>query len=150
MKNKYYTPSLEEIYSSPELILVDNDFITIHPFVYRKGDVIIDLEKEVDLSNARVKYLDEEDINSLGFTTVKRYSDDMMFQLHTSDYEFYELTWQFEDDNRIIIEYWAQEKMVVKPLHKETWGHVDIFIGYIKNKQELKKLLTQLNVLRTQ
>ena len=143
--SRYYTPTIEEFYVGFEYRICDIETAHYGMCIFQDGQSVQNL-LDGDYGEVDVKYLDKEDIESLGFINTKQYSDEMVFQLHTSDYEFYELTWQFEDDSTIIIECWSQEKMVAKVLPKETWGHVDIFIGHVKNKSEFKKLLTQLGI----
>ena len=91
------------------------------------------------------KPITKEVIEGFGFVNTKQYSDELVFQKNISDYEFYELSLQ--EDNRVIIEYWSQEKLVTKVLPKETWRCFNIFAGKINNPEELKFILTTIGVL---
>ena len=67
--DKYYTPELEEIFNSPELIYKEN--VHINPYVYKDETKIINLKEDFDLNITKVKYLNKEDIESLGFNITK-------------------------------------------------------------------------------
>ena len=124
--NKYYTPEIEEFhvgfeYESLGMIsTVDGS----NPKRWKKGYNKIlptNLEQLIRGGKIRVKYLDREDIESLGFKHER---------LATYVYKHYSL---FRVGVGNIIE-----------IQKD--GEV-IFYGKIKNKSELKRLLTQLNIL---
>ena len=121
--NKYYTPELEEIFNSPELIYSEN--IHINPYVYRDETKIINLKEDFDINIVKVKYLDQEDIESLGFIK-----------------------------DKTIDNYWKLNNIVlrIKNFKISIYVYDDytvdklIFEGIIKNKSELIKLLKQLNI----
>lgn len=130
MENKYYTPSLEEFhvgfefefkhpdypeqdwmkYSTPELNVEHEDC----PFTYK------------NLKDFRVKYLDREDIESLGFKHVVDKGFD-----HSYD------------------EYWVSGQWYIKNIWINKAEGLEIgsamyekqFQGNIKNKSELRKIL---------
>lgn len=157
MENKYYTPTIEEfhvgfeceIQSSygwqkdewPKVLSLDS--LTFQDLI--NNGFIVATKK----AGIRVKYLDKEDIESLGWVLTSQYAD---------------------PDNR---KYWWEIGKLI-PHAKEMWHslgnwkyrlsigdnnriHIDgrnimnggqrvIFNGIIKNKSELKKLMKQLNI----
>lgn len=161
MENKYYTPEIEEFCVGFEYEYLEKDFVIrdgkrSYEYTWNKQLCFIGENYGFDLgtiegcldSQVRVKYLDQEDIESLGFTKTKEYSDELLFQKHLSDYEFLELTFylDIDDDINVSIDRFYQSKMVARrlPIGKETWELLTIFHGKIKNKSEFKKLLKQL------
>lgn len=124
-ENKYYTPTTEEIYNSPEIVFDENPEMLINPFIYRGVDIFIDLTKETSFYNCKVKYLDKEDIESLGF------------KLTSCIDEFPE----YEKGETIINLF--QKNTNIYSI-KNPGG--TLFQGTIKNKSELKTLLKQLNI----
>ena len=131
MKNKYYTPELEEFYVGFEFEEFYND--QWNSKVYISGYFLnynMDCLFGKDKDKIRVKYLDREDIESLG--------------------------WKFEEECPTWISFnMSGEKNLT--LYKES-KKVEIlipdnplqyhysFAGTIKNKSELKKLLKQLGI----
>ena len=83
---------------------------------------------------ARVKYLDKEDIESLGFK-LEHYNKTSIYGAMGNTKKPY------------IIENFSP---VGNNIYKITWistmGNLVLFNGYIKNKSELKKLLKQLEI----
>lgn len=166
MSNKYYTPEIEEFYVGFEyeaIKLKTIDMAKIPKGVsldeYIKNNKLVDewipltwnkyctFEKffNIEYSNEiiinitvpkciRVKYLDKEDIESLGFNI-----------RHTS-YGIYYIKNQYK------IDYAWDKKLIISENNKmivaedfEQEGNI-LFMGNIKNKSELKKLLKQLNI----
>lgn len=80
---------------------------------------------EPTLLNYRVKYLDQKDIESLGW----KFDED-----ETSCLAFVKNIWDL----------WYYERKQLLTIESEETGIV--FKGYIKNKSELKKLLKQLGI----
>lgn len=134
MENKYYTPTIEEFHVGFEYEWNNSD----EDDVFRKS--IADLEdcyhcvndiiNNIDYYKYRVKYLDKEDIESLGWKEsfrggrfdIKTDNDDFQMYLHDNlDKGFY------------FIEIY-------------DWDSQYVFRGKIKNKSELKILLKQLGV----
>jgi hypothetical protein len=143
MEQKYYTPDISEFHVGFEYetktISSHDEWIpvviasTIHTESLC-GTYIDDWELElVDTDETRVKYLDRKDVESLGWS-VRR--------------EPYR--WQFFKDN-----YYLSCDMYTStdPFPKGSIKIIDrkddqcIFLGYIKNKSELKRLMQQLNIL---
>ena len=126
MESKYYTPSTEEFHVGFEY----------EEFVKRKGWMPVtlkDLESWnlnsegfcIDYDDYRVKYLDREDIESLGWELGWK----MGLNEDSFTYKDNQLYWQ---DNQWIQIY--------------DWDSKIIFQGTIKNKSELKRLLKQLGI----
>jgi hypothetical protein len=140
MQNKYYTPSISEFHVEFECeinanytttthfikyIIVENDPFNI-PNLLKKGDV-------------RVKYLDKEDIESLGFVCTGDIGIESEFQKYEDNYTWIVLETSF--DNEITIE---REVDVNKDGY--VTATYTLFKGKIKNKSELKRLLIQLGI----
>lgn len=148
VKDKYYTPTIEEFhvgfeYELKRLNSWDKDIISIDDLAssYGNPDGIAVKLKE---GRVRVKYLDQEDIESLGFGNKKRAALD-----------WYQLEKRIED-NYNSYGYWrnfhlvhGDDKNTVNILAYE-YGFNDspntLFQGIIKNKSELKRLLKQLGI----
>lgn len=110
------------------------------------GTNVSDKNKTISKDCPFDKPITKEIIEGFGFVNTKQYSDELVFQKNISDYEFYELSLQ--EDNRVIIEYWSQEKLVTKVLPKETWGCFNIFAGEINNPEELGFILHSIGVIK--
>jgi hypothetical protein len=130
MENKYYTPTIEEFH-------VGFEFEIRSTFMHEgewKPSIIRTLENIVGLrlsdfsknGEVRVKHLDREDIESLGWKPggLQGLNEDSF------TYEDYQLYWQ---DNQWIQVY--------------NWDSKIIFEGTIKNKSELKRILKQIGVI---
>jgi hypothetical protein len=156
---KYYTPEIEEFHVGFE-------------FEYNKGgnnwvkhtsgnhdfrDGIIDVgvgETDDALYNPfymgiserdfRVKYLDREDIESLGFTKSEKYLDPPSAYHICKDWKI-PFNGGYITPKRVMI--WYQEKTKhLKVVCEDSWEQYRLFQGTIKNKSELKKLLKQLGI----
>jgi len=134
---KYYTPSIEEFhvgFEYEELIGVDNEqedwsCKSFNPknYIDRYGEYTFD---ETPLSDwIRVKYLDKEDIESLGF----------IYDIDRDDFNY-------KGDEYIRLGFNESDHSLM------IWNGLDWddqyiwFDGFIKNKFELKTLLQQLNI----
>lgn len=132
---KYYTPSVEEFYIGFEYEYKTTTNITPkHSYNWRK--VIEDHDKIEERYWSelvcRVKYLDKEDIESLGF------------KLSWNDYQHLYYT---NRENTLILFTINNNKLEIFNSNiKEKFKSV-LFRGNIKNKSELKILLKQLNIL---
>jgi hypothetical protein len=118
---KYYTPKSDEFNTSFLWQLRDND-----KWVNLLG-YPTDLINLLNDDKIRVKYLDQEDIESLGFN----YISENEYTTHLAG-DGYVLNIFL--DNNILISYGT--------IHDSD----TIFRGIIKNKSELKRLLKQLNI----
>jgi len=146
---KYYIPTIEEFhigfefeYKAVPADVVSNDGYIKSTFDYVWTIPAIKHRLD-DYPMIRVKYLDSADIESLGFT----------------DKDFYEISstssfYKEGKDNLIyqIEVYWHMCKLRRENLIRVYKGiqhqypYTELFRGDIKNKSELKKLLTQLGI----
>jgi hypothetical protein len=138
----YYTPDLDEFFIGFEYEWKDENG------VWNKAvptEITVEGYEE-QTYGLRVKYLDKEDIESLGFVKTKYTSEYRCFQLlfDDRDDEFYELEFYCEDyNNEIWIEKFTQSGIDNNGV---DYNSSYIFKGKIKNKSELIKLLKQLNI----
>ena len=137
MNNKYYTPQIEEFRIGFECEFFNNmqdkiwkkevcdiDLINLAYDCYEHGTV----EWNDDITQTfRVKYLDSEDIESLGFVK------NNYLGVNCFEKSCWRLYW-FGKDNMITIEKFYE-------VEREQY-----FRGWIKNKSELKVLLNQLGI----
>ena len=134
-KNKYYTPELEEFRVGFEF--EDSTNSEEEDWVQWYIADINDLVGALELYNyhkCRVKYLDREDIESLGF----EHTDKLNESFNTTDFNLdqWELSiWNDIERGSISIE--KKNLVGVNTVH---------FVGTIKNKSELKRLLKQLGI----
>lgn len=136
--NLYYTPTIEEFHVGFEY---ERLWLHIEPPMWGKetfylNDSHIKL-MQYSLSDieplARVKYLDQSDIESLGW-------------INTENLEFTKDTWilrKFEDGIIIYNDY-SNGKYKFPWLYEDSTDK--IFEGTIKNRSELIKLMQQLNI----
>jgi hypothetical protein len=129
--NKYYTPEIEEFHVGFEFEVNYTDEGWLKEiFCNGTGKNIDSIAKLVSFLGRtnfedayRVKYLDKEDIESLRF--------EQLYLPYEFKKDWYRLIKQHEEHHYIITDDRCQDH---------------IFVGIIKNKSELKKLLKQLNV----
>jgi hypothetical protein len=149
MKNKYYyTPTIEEFYVGFEFELkdyleyqIDKD---VHVLDRGWGKQIASFDfftknklMPYFLQSTRVKYLDQSDIESLGWVMDKPY----YFKLGTQ----YELNF-IEEEHKLTI-YYHNQTTDLTSKNKVIWdGWTIFFSGVIKNKSEFKKLMQQLDI----
>lgn len=140
MDSKYYTPEIEEFhvgfeYEQCPFKVEDSKkdkWSVVRKFVYPDGvhnytkiHGIEALELPIKEQCVRVKYLDREDIESLGY--------------HTEDNgECYN-----KSEGFTLVGLYPWEK---PNEYKITIELNDVFLGIIKNKSELKRLLKQLGI----
>ena len=124
MENKYYVPNITEFHVGFEYQIEDlgddGKSKVWRDQIFEGEETRTYFIEELSRKEIRVKYLDKEDIESLGF---KHYS------LSTYNYKEYSLE-RIGVDNKLSISHYGN----------------CIFLGYIKNKSELKKLLKQLKI----
>lgn len=129
---KYYTPTIEEFHVEFEFEvqgLKDNE--VIWQSISAKNISALTL---VDRMTTRVKYLDKEDIESLGWKEgLLRINNK---ELHVFRYGEYVITSIFKNGNIVDISLFS----TLSPLLSR------VFRGTIKNKSELKRLMQQLGI----
>jgi len=149
--NKFYVPNISEFhvgfeYEYKKWIDSNSSFEWAKSGEIRKPYEInwvdsIMKDPKMDGSQIRVKYLDKEDIESLGFTEDEWSSG--------SDFIF--------NNNRFVLFYYPINKRLIIKDTNRSFGYIDIygkdcyssynlFDGTIKNKSELKVLLKQLGI----
>ena len=147
MNNKYYTPSIEEFHVGFECEILDrgnntwnNIILTyeilsqvlVFPLLNKHQGFLSYIERELNENNIRVKYLDKEDIEDLGFLVKVETKFGIIFSN-----QLYSIILSKMKLNHI-------EVYLTQPYINESDGLT--FSGTIKNKSELKVLLKQLNI----
>lgn len=125
----YYTPKLEEFYIGFEYEITNGYTWTKKFFTHEDFNTFLyqNLDNAIKQKYIRVKYLDQEDIENLGFITY----DDNLY--NKNEYQI--------DFDRLVRK---QNQGIGLVIYHEEAGQ--IFQGYIKNKSELKKILKQLGI----
>lgn len=128
-QNKYYTPTIEEFHIGFEYEFKHPDYevwnkYTTPEFQMEREDCIPFVG---NLNNFRVKYLDQEDIESLGWVYNEEY-----------DCYFYQTSPTIKAWKLYVI----NEQLDIEIL---CFGECT-FSGTIKNKSELKRLMKQLGI----
>ena len=122
--SKYYTPEIEEFFVGFEYEWLNEE----NKWIKESSPTEISQEGfDEQTYGLRVKYLDKEDIESLGFKEGSK--------------DFYIVKLR---DYYISVEYFLKDKGFYINIGQEE--NQFSFGGYIKNKSELKKLLKQLNI----
>jgi len=130
MENKYYTPDISEFHigfefeSNYTLFSKDREW-TKHTLDHNDGWFWEEWYVDAVPTEFRVKYLDREDIESLGFEEVPNVPID----------------WFEKDDWRL---YKQGTEVSIKKAGEAFHIHFGIFEGVIKNKSELKKVLKMI------
>ncbi len=139
-EDKYYVPSIEEFHVGFEYEEFSNRNEWFkNDFGDSNGEFNNELTEcnwNINRNKLRVKYLDKEDIESLGWIFEKQHPglNDMTFS-HSNR----EIMLEFEDFNDIL------------PFNVRIWegdcmNEINYFNGKIKNKSELIKLMKQLGI----
>lgn len=154
METKYYTPTIEEFHVGFEFqrkeehrLHIRNEFPKTNKWTLKKWDEnqirIGKLRCEINEGNIRVKELDQEDLESLGWKMTKNFNYEIQFQFIINDYKFYDCSYDFED-KILLIEEFIQEKLVANTIN--NYNSYTLFKGEIKNKSELKRIMKQLQI----
>lgn len=153
--NKYYTPSIEEFHVGFEYEYLDNNLKTWKPNVIESymlitpniGEAcdseITEIFRELKEGNIRVKYLDREDIESLGFD--KTFKNEFGIEYLFYENKDYQYCLYHSEKNVIIFRADKNVSWMFPPSFSEAYR--PIFSGIIKNKSELKRVLKQVGVL---
>jgi len=130
-ENKYYTPQIEEFHVGFECEVKDND--KVHEWFPIMCTMSTPFDVDSSHYSARVKYLDREDIESLGWEHIQEieFTDHTVYQFVREKYIL-----SFEYPKRLICVFQRRDDRTVE--HS--------FISICKNKSELKKLMQQLNI----
>lgn len=151
MENKYYTPTIEEFHVGFEYEYFDSiysrwrTYILYEEYTLPTQDMLEDYNpfwQTKNLSSFRVKYLDREDIESLGLKF-----DDIRCDDNYNEWECY---FSISNEIKFGISVKKSEEDIpyisIYPDHKTSEHLIFRFTGYIKNKSELKKLMKQLGI----
>lgn len=152
-EDKFYTPKIEEfrVGFEYELSFIDEDRNYKNSWQKKTFEldgswlnVHEDLEEELNCGRFRVKRLDREDIESLGFGDYKR-----------AVCHWYKKEGRFEDAFATY-GYWTKIRMIHCPdnysvkiiAFEYSWDEEEtvLFQGKIKNKSELRELLEKLGI----
>ena len=133
--SEYYTPSIEEFHVGFEFEKLEglewfSHNIPPHYRVFSLGD---------ELTNYRVKYLDKEDIESLGFTYNSKSIDLWFYKEGNFDLG----SWTAY---KIILQYGLHDNRLRMYADDPGNGDYVLFVGIIKNKSELKVLMKQIGI----
>lgn len=131
MENKYYTPTIEEFHVGFEYYLKDINGNPLESKQVLKSNLMI-----LDIKQTLVKYLDQSDIESLGWKEDSRFLGTKAVMLNNDRYKIIrkDIIWDLYKNG----EYYGICCNTTNPTH--------IFYGTIKNKSEFKKLMQQLNI----
>ena len=146
--NKYYTPDIEEFHVGFECEFKNDMQDNVWKTEICDPDIMSifydSIEHDENFNDVfRVKYLDREDIESLGFKYLGYDKDGRTHEVY--DYKG-EMEWWLKDyrcwndDNDIVIH---------KTIKDGVWRRDNMFKGVIKNKSELKQILKQLGISET-
>lgn len=150
MENKYYTPSIEEFHVGFEYEYNSNR-VWLHELTNGKwfkqtfdfcttldGDSIpSEVNSMLDRGEIRVKYLNQSDMDSLGFEFMK--SENEIFETYLLRGDHYDTSILKSPKDFIMVSR-------AKDLEDSDFKGSVIFNGKIKNKSELKRLLKQLGI----
>jgi hypothetical protein len=128
--DKYYTPEIKEFHVGFECELIDNDKTHKWFPIKCREETLYDVQSSH--YNARVKYLDKEDIESLGFELDQKTKDGYCFiygNMIDGDYML-----------------WTEDFKKIELFNMMGTKNEVSFEGTIKNKSELIKLLKQLGI----
>ena len=144
LANRYYTPSIEEFHVGFEY---EYTYVGISDWV--KGpQVSLDVPYN-DIYTRRVKYLDKEDIESLGFTHLIAGQKSKTGIIYNEECIVYEKgILSTVDDYSTIIQLPNREYYHISSNINNDGDRYseNLFIGKIKNKSELKIILKQLGI----
>lgn len=153
---KCYTPTIEEFHVGfeYEILAVDGnkkDNSDWNKFIFGIYDIYEfdcegwndNLKEYISLKSVRVKYLDKQDIESLGFLPSNHNKSIFIFNKMISILPHLPKTTigiNFNEGIKHILIFNA-------PNEQAFPSGVNLFVGNIKNKSELKRILTQLNII---
>jgi hypothetical protein len=158
-KNKYYVPSVEEFHVGFEYEYRTNGDDWVKHTVHTKADLaecIDDLEEKDNI--IRVKHLDREDIESFGFEYDNILNDKRLFFFKdfTSEKGIESCGLIYVPQTNWVLLYTQLKQVegilqggyvIELPENKITITGGTRFCGTIKNKSELKRILTQIGVI---
>lgn len=155
MESKYYTPTIEEFHIGFEFEYKskndDWDKIDYNNWMHPREDKYLKHCTESELlrsfnfidqcikrNELKVKYLDKEDIKSLGWEFIGK-SIDIWFKKEGH----FDLGW---NAHKIIMHYGLHDNKLHIYADDPGLNNYELFRGTIKNKSELKRLMQQLSI----
>jgi hypothetical protein len=152
--NNYYTPTIDEFHVGFEYEYRNHDgtIRNINNIEWKRSIVdsinhLAYVERGLNTpNNTRVKYLDKEDIESLGFVCTRdSEGEEKEFQLY--GYSGEKGTPRLETcETCILLEMSFDNEITITFVKDRLELNSILFRGTIKNKSELKKLLKQLGI----
>jgi hypothetical protein len=158
-REKYYTPDITEFHVGFEYEKSEYGrkiwTKEVFEFDFGSGNEILDIYNEgYDTTHLRVKYLDQKDIESLGFTKRLKndwvgYNDYILSSISGEYGYFLKATLHIPkmDDMYKIYVYRHLDDIDRIENYLSCGNSLQVFNGKIKNKSELKVLLKQLNII---
>lgn len=140
MNNKYYTPELEEFHNGFEFEVLGDTQWQKETF----GSSYLRAEDYCSDYKTRVKHLDQEDIESLGF---KRSNLEKSIYLSSSKIKLYPHLESYTIGINFNQGINTHCLIFFVPDEHNIPAGVNLFVGQIKNKSELKRILKQLGIL---
>lgn len=155
MESKYYTPTIEEFHIGFEfeelfqdkptkMKVYSKEELKAFPYSWQKlkldtSHSISRITSKIAQDKVRVKYLDQQDIEDLGFIYTGK-SIDIWFEkkgyFQIGDWVSFKIKLHYGlHDNRLYI------------IAMDCGDEYKLFEGIVKNKSELKKILQQVGVL---
>lgn len=128
MENKYYTPKLEEFHIGFEYEIKEWGKEDWHK---KEIEETWEIDSAFDRAEARVKVLDKEDIESLGF-------DNYVPPME------YNHSWNYKGGKEPKLYVWFNNPIPIVRIYSNF--PAVLFQGEIKNKSELKRLMQQLKI----
>jgi hypothetical protein len=132
-ESKYYTPNIEEFHVGFEYESLYNDNWEKNTITKQVVSSFDDLIDDFNYYSVRVKYLDSSDIEDLGFIDAEEITP--LFP----GYKCY-----FNNKLGLRLYFGSNQKVI---LRRPLSDGIILFRGTVKNKSELKKVLTQIGVL---
>lgn len=154
MENKYYTPTIEEFHVGFEYeyrssdktkwttCIIDKRDLTSSNMDWCASNGIEDVFDQLELGEIRVKYLDQSDIESLGWKFKQ------LTQINSEIYTFIRTNAWFNDETHFELIKSQNNFIHITYQNQNSWGCGSgaSFQGIVKNKSELKLLMKQLGI----
>lgn len=147
MEEKYYTPTIEEFHVGFEVHLENIENAQIGSYIITKSDMLSATHDEVSgmfdiIESAKVKYLDREDIESLGWEHDQTTKDGAVFYIGIL---MDEKQWMLTCFNAILRKGEDYTYLSIIDVN-DKYNSSNSFQGIVKNKSELKLLMNMLNI----
>jgi len=147
-KEKYYTPTIEEFHVGFECEYNDPLKGSWEKVIYTE-DMFFGGKRGLTLLEKRVKYLDQEDIESLGW------SQEMVLNVWSeTENDFVNgFIYSTNEKDKYVLLYDTETNTLgiyLQRIYNQisgNWEEHKMFSGIIQNKSELKKLMYQLQIL---